>query len=154
MSGDKNYWDALAEAAKAMEKVEACAECMQQWRTHGPRHYRAFRNVNECRECAIRTVEVVERAVLDWQYEHDPLKTIVKRMLEAYRAMHDPATSLREILGHWDKHLAAFERGEGPDPVQMRDERLDAKAKNASTFLQCLKELHLAVPGGAKEEKT
>ena len=148
----ENYWDMLAEAAKAMDKVEACAECMQHWRTHGPRHYRAFRNVNECRECGIRTVEVVERAVLDWQYDHDPLKTLVKRMLEAYRAMHDPKTGLREILGNWKERLAAFERGEGRDPVQMRDEALDAKAKSVGMFLACLKELDLAVPGRAKEE--
>jgi|ERR1051326_4535589 len=149
-----DYWDALADAAKAMDKVEACAGCMQQWRMHGPRHYRAFRNVNECKECAIRTVEVIERAVLDWQYEHDPLKALVKRLLDAHRALHDPETGLREILGHWDEHLAAFERGEGPDPVLMRNERLDAKAKSAGTFLQCLKELDRAVPRGAKEEKT
>ena len=128
----KGYWDVLADSAKAMDKVEACAECMQHWRNHGPRHYRAFRNVNDCKECAIRTVEVVERAILDWQYEHDPLKTIVRKLVDTFRVVRPMADE---------------------DIREVSPERLDERCTALATFWAYMKELDLAVPGRAKEEK-
>ncbi len=79
------YWDMLAKAAQEMDKAEACSDCMALWRNHGPAHYRAFRNIERCAECAIRAALPVERAVLDWQYEHDQLKILVKKVVEAFR---------------------------------------------------------------------
>ena len=81
-----NYWEMLSKAGSLMDKVDACTSCLSLWRSHGPGHYLAIRNISACGECAARTAEPVERAVLDWQYEHDPLKSAVKRVVEEYRA--------------------------------------------------------------------
>lgn len=94
-----DYWDTLAKAAQEMDKAEACDACMASWRSHGPGHYRAFRNIGRCAECAIRAALPVERAVLDWQYEHDPLRKLVGKLVEQYRSAEEGMLSPGRLVG-------------------------------------------------------
>lgn len=102
------YWDMLAKAAQEMDRAEACSECLMKWRDHGPAHYRAFRNIEHCTECATRTALPVEKAVLDWQYEHDPLKTAVKKLVDAYRAIAAPDAARSERIQEDIDAMRAF----------------------------------------------
>ncbi len=105
------YWEMLAKAAQEMDKVDACEDCMTSWRSHGPGHYRAFQNIGRCTECAVRAALPVERAVLDWQYEHDPLKILVKKVVVAFRKDDDKAFS--EAVEELHKAVPKDEKEEG-----------------------------------------
>lgn len=146
------YWEMLVRAALEMDKAEACSDCMLKWRNHGPAHYRAFRNVENCPECAIRTVIPVERAVLDWQYEHDPLKTSVKNLIDAYRSHDEARKSIRDLMGNWQKYLDDHEKKGTRAPDEIRDERYGEDAAALKAFWQAVANLDNIVSKANKEE--
>ena len=140
------YWELLGKAAQEMDKAEACPECMASWRSHGPAHYRAIRNEERCAECAVRAALPVERAVLDWQYDHDPLKTMVKKVVGAYRAYRKAREGIKDIHQHWEDYLNAHETKEGAHPQDIRGDRVKEDRATMKEFWNALHELDGIIP--------
>lgn len=140
------YWEMLGKAAQEMDKVEACSQCMESWRSHGPGHYRAFRNIGRCAECAVRAALPVEQAVLDWQYDHDPLKAIVKKVIEAFRAYQKSREGIEDIHRHWENYLEAHKKQEAAHPQKIRHDRVVEDLSASKDFWKALSELDLIIP--------
>lgn len=144
------YWQMLADAGKEMAKEEACSDCMMKWRSHGPAHYRAIKNVDHCGACAIRAALPVEKMLLDWQCDHDPLRIVVKKIVDAYRDYRKTRQDFKDIMRNWDKHLESHKREGLRHPSNVRDERIEEDIAAAKAFWQAVGELDGMIP--QKEE--
>lgn len=140
------YWQMLADAGKEMSKEEACPGCMTQWRAHGPAHYRAIKNIDHCGECAIRAALPVEKMLLDWQCEHDPLRMIVKKIVEAYRGYWKTRQEFKDIMRNWDQHTEAHEKEGAPAPDEIRDNRIQEDIAAAKAFWKAVGDLDAMIP--------
>lgn len=145
MSTNTEYWPKLIGAARGLDKLPACPECLRKADPDRPPPL-AFARRGECEGCALHVARAIEQVVLDWRFEHDLLKTLAVRLASAFRRYRVSQGSLRNIFKNWEEHLARHEAGSEAHPQEIRSERMAEDREAAKAFWEAVKELDQEVP--------